>query len=75
MKKLFIIIRRAYRSSLILILFFVTFLLSKRNDASEAVRITVLHVLGKMKPAEAIPILLEMSHDQAKVSVMRRKGI
>jgi len=44
----------------------VPFLLSKRDDTYEGVRITVLHVLGKMKPEEAIPILQEMAHDQSK---------
>jgi HEAT repeats len=41
----------------------IPFLLSKRNDPSEGIRITVLHVLGKMKPQEAIPILQEMVRD------------
>lgn len=44
----------------------IPFMLSKRNDPSEAVRITILHVLGKMKPEDAIPILQEMSHDNSK---------
>jgi HEAT repeat protein len=42
----------------------IPFLLSRRNDPSEGVRITVLHVLGKMKPEEAIPILQEMVCDR-----------
>ncbi len=42
----------------------IPFLLSRRNDPSEGVRITVLHVLGKMKPEDAIPILQEMVRDR-----------
>lgn len=45
----------------------VPFLLSKRNDTYEGIRIIVLHVLGKMKPEKAIPILQEMMHDQSKI--------
>jgi hypothetical protein len=39
-------------------------LLSRRNDPSEGVRLTVLHVLGKMKAEEAGPILQEMVRDK-----------
>ena len=42
----------------------IPFLLSRRNETSEGVRITVIHVLGKMKPEEAIPILQEMVRDR-----------
>lgn len=44
----------------------VPFLLSQRHDESEAVRITVLHALGKMKSAEALSILKEMTEDKSK---------
>lgn len=44
----------------------IRFLLSKRGDTSEGVRITILHVLGKMDPEEARPILEEMTHDRSK---------
>ena len=45
----------------------ISFLLIKRNDTSEGVRSTILHVLGKMTPEVAIPILQEMTHDQSKL--------
>lgn len=45
----------------------VPFLLSKRHDTSEGVRLTILHVLGKMRPEEAIPILQEMTRDRSKI--------
>jgi hypothetical protein len=44
----------------------IPFLLSKRTDPSEGVRITVLHALGKMKPKVALPILQEMVRDKNK---------
>lgn len=44
----------------------IPFLLSRRNDTYRGVRITILHVLGKMNPAEALPILQEMSQDKNK---------
>jgi hypothetical protein len=40
------------------------FLLEQRHDTSEGVRITVLHVLGAMPSAEAIPLLQEMTQDK-----------
>ena len=42
-------------------------LLSRRTDACEGVRITVLHVLGKMASETAIPILKEMLQDSSKL--------
>ncbi len=39
------------------------FLISKRTDSSIGVRNTILHVLGDMKPDEALPILEKMTHD------------
>jgi HEAT repeat protein len=42
----------------------IPFLLTRRNDPSEGVKFTVLYVLGKMKPEEAIPILQEMVGDR-----------
>ncbi len=44
----------------------IPYLLTHRHDSSEAVRITILHVLGGMKPAAARPLLQEMSRDQSK---------
>ena len=44
----------------------IPFLLTRRTDPSEAVRITILHVLGKMEPAEALPILREMAKDNVE---------
>jgi hypothetical protein len=44
----------------------IPFLLSKRDDPLEGVRITILHVLGKMRPEEAIPVLQEMTQDKDK---------
>jgi len=41
-----------------------TFLLSRRDDAYVGVRFTILHVLGKMPSAEALPILEEMAQDK-----------
>jgi hypothetical protein len=40
------------------------FLISCRNDESSGVRTTILHVLGKMPPDAAIPILEEMASDK-----------
>jgi hypothetical protein len=45
----------------------VPFLLSKRHDACEGVRMTVLHRVGKMKAEEAIPILREMTQDESQL--------
>ena len=45
----------------------IPFLLAQRKDTSEGVRITILHVLGKMKPADAIPLLQEMADDKSKL--------
>lgn len=45
----------------------IPFLLSRRNDSYYGVRVTILHVLGKMDPKEAIPLLKEMSHDPNKI--------
>ncbi len=42
------------------------FLLSRRSDPSEAVRITILHVLGRMEPNDALPILREMANDKVE---------
>ncbi len=42
----------------------IPFLLSRRADKSEGVRLTILHALGKMKPDEALPILREMTRDE-----------
>jgi len=42
-------------------------LLSLRNNPSEAIRITVLHAVGKMKPEQAIPILQEMTQDESQL--------
>ena len=39
------------------------YLLVQRNDSSAGVRMTVLHALGRMNAAEAVPILKEMSDD------------
>ena len=44
----------------------IPFLLTRRHDTAEGVRLTILHVLGKMKPAEAIPILQEMAGDKSQ---------
>lgn len=40
------------------------FLLAQRHDSYVGVRISILHVLGKMPPDEALPILREMSSDE-----------
>lgn len=45
----------------------IPFLLSRRADSCEGVRITILHVLGKMEPGKAIPILQEMAEDKSKL--------
>lgn len=42
------------------------YLLSKRRHLYEGVRMTVLHVLDEMKPEEAIPILMDMVHDESE---------
>lgn len=42
------------------------FLISQRHDSSRGVRITVLHALGAMPPAQALPILREMAQDKDK---------
>ena len=42
----------------------IPYLLSKRQHPYDGVRLTILHVVGKMKPDEAIPILQEMAHDE-----------
>jgi hypothetical protein len=39
------------------------FLLAQRKDEAEGVRITVLHALGTMPPAQAAPLLQEMMND------------
>ncbi len=45
------------------------FLLSRRHDSYYGVRLSILHVLGRMPAAEARPILEEMAHDtDARVS-------
>lgn len=44
----------------------IPYLLSKRQHPYEGVRLTILHVLGEMKPEEAIPILQEMAHDESE---------
>jgi hypothetical protein len=44
----------------------IPYLLSKRQHPYEGVRMTILHVVGKMKPEEAIPILQEMAHDESE---------
>ena len=41
------------------------FLIAQRRDQAEGVRITVLHELGAMPPAEAAPLLQEMGNDQS----------
>ncbi len=45
----------------------VPFLLSKRHDACQGVRMTVLHLVGKMKAREAIPILRDMTQDESQL--------
>lgn len=45
----------------------ISFLLSRRTDPCEGVRITVLHVLGKMEPEKAVPILKDMMQDKSKL--------
>jgi len=45
----------------------IPYLITRRSDPAYGVRVTVLHVLGKMSPNEAIPILQEMSHDKNKI--------
>lgn len=42
-----------------------SFLLAQRHDESEGVRIAIVHVLGAMPPAEAIPLLQEMAEDKS----------
>lgn len=44
----------------------IPYLLSKRRHPYEGVRMTVLHVLDEMKPEEAIPILMDMVHDESE---------
>ena len=44
----------------------IPYLLSKRQHPYDGVRLTILHVVGKMKPDEAIPILQEMAHDESE---------
>ncbi len=44
----------------------IPFLLTFWNDDSEAVRITILHVLGKMDTVESLALLQEMSHDKSE---------
>ena len=39
------------------------FLVAQRHDESEGVRITVVHALGRMPPAEGWPVLQEMTRD------------
>jgi hypothetical protein len=41
------------------------FLLAQRKDEAEGVRITVLHALGTLPPAQAAPYLLEMTNDSS----------
>lgn len=43
-----------------------TFLIEQRHDSSFAVRLTVVHALGEMPPAQSLPILREMARDQDK---------
>src|SRR5690606_33185903 len=45
----------------------IPYLLSKRNDTSEGVRITIVHVLGNLKEEEAVPILTEMTLDKSEM--------
>src|SRR5258708_24805782 len=45
----------------------IPFLLAHRNDEYYAVRLAILHVLGKMKPGDALPLLREMTHDDNKM--------
>jgi hypothetical protein len=47
----------------------IPFLLSHRNDEYYAVRLTIVHVLGEMKPTDkdALPLLREMTRDADKV--------
>ena len=42
------------------------FLLAQRRDDAEGVRLTVLHVLGAMPPAEVTPLIQEMTEDQSQ---------
>jgi hypothetical protein len=52
----------------------IPYLLSKRRHPSESVRIEILHVLGKMQPEKAIPLLQEMTHDKSeRVSAEARR--
>ena len=44
----------------------IPYLLSKRQHPYDGVRLTILHVVGKMKPDEAIPILMDMVHDESE---------
>jgi len=44
----------------------IAFLLTQRSDPAEAVRITILHVLGDMPPAKALPVLREMATDKSE---------
>ena len=52
----------------------ISYLLSKQRHPNEAVRMTVLHVLGRMKPEEAISILQKMTQDESeRVSVEAKR--
>ena len=45
----------------------IPYLLSKRRHPYDGVRLTILHVVGKMNPEEAIPILMDMVHDESEI--------
>jgi hypothetical protein len=42
----------------------IQFLLSKRNDEMDEIRLTVVHALGRMKADMAVPMLKEMQNDK-----------
>ena len=45
----------------------IPFLLSKRDDEMDEIRLTVVHALGRMSANKAIPILEEMKNDKSKI--------
>ncbi len=45
----------------------IPFLLKNRNDPSEGVRITILHVLGRMTTPDSLAILQEMTKDKSEI--------
>jgi len=45
----------------------IPFLLKHRSDESEAVRITILHVLGKLDTKESLDMLVEMANDKSEL--------